>query len=184
MNVMHKTSGVDLSQFQFSVIYSIDTQHRPPCYETLSDLTPPDYSKHGWQCTERSSSEYAYLGNEWGRGSRHRKHVTILSFDEFCEFIDHVGIFVEKCHTMGSIGAPGCGIGCVGAVPFRDDCSSSITNCYVTPIPPMSMLPDPNQLSLQGMEIPQISFEEVEMAMWEWFDDGAYSAREKSRKTA
>ncbi len=168
---------IDLTKFRFSVIYSIDVPSRPARDEDLESLTPPDYGKRGWECTERGPSECNY-GKGW-RPGRHRKHVNVLTFEQFCDFIEYVGLFVEKCQTLGSLGAPGCG-GLSPAVPFQSDAIASIQRCFVTPIPPDSLFPDPDQLPLPGMEIPMPQFETVEQEMWEWFTDGAYSARKEA----
>jgi len=174
---------IDLSKFQFSIIYSIDVPTRPDRDEGLDCLTPPDYGKRGWVCTERGPSE-DYDARMGFRPGRHRKHCAVLSFAQFCDFIEHCGLYVEKCQTMGSIGAPGCGFGLVPAVPFQADHYASFVSCYVTPMPSDDMLSDPNQLLLPGLEIPLLDFEAVEQAMWEWFDGGAYSARETAKESS
>jgi len=177
-----ESNSMNLTQFKFSVIYSVDTSQGV----SLERLTPPDYAKLGWQCTERNATidGYRYLGGVWAKG-RHRKHCNILTFEQFCEFIDKVGLYVEKCQTGGSLGAPGYGFGWAPAVPFNGDETDVIQSAYVTPIPPEEA-PEPTP-ALTGFpeDITDGSpwdWEEVEQEMWQWFDDGAWSAEKKAEE--
>ena len=188
-----KDKPIDLRDYLFSIIYSIDI----PKGVRLKQYTPPKYRVKGWKCTEsidgtkKDPAEYGYLdeeskngGFQWTLG-KHRKHCAVLNFVDFCEFIYMLDLVVEKCHTMGSLGAPGCGYGISPAVPFRiPDERDTITCCYVTPIPPEMHSPkDAGTPILEGMDEKEVHLatmpdfdDEIEPAMWEWFDDGKWSA--------
>lgn len=178
---------IDFSEWTFSVIYSVDV----PRGVKLTEYTPPDYGKH-WVCTDRVNGcgdgeepDYSYLDHEgsrshWRQG-RHRKHCAILTFDQFCNFIDRVGLYVKKCGTMGSLGAPGYGImGWAPAVPFHSDDEHAIQSAYVTPNPPERLIDSTPTLPGMPDDIadPVWDWDEVEKLMWEWFDDGGWSARD------
>jgi hypothetical protein len=157
----------DLRQAEFSIIYSVDVSKGT----SLTNLTPPNYPRR-WQCTEKEESERFPKG-------RYRKHVAILSFEEFCDFLEHVGLVVEKTRTLGSLGAPGCGFGLSPAVPFMSYDDDSVQNAYVTPLFPIR--DDP---ILPGFpeDIRMLDWEPIEKEMWEWFEDGFYSAREMAKE--
>lgn len=175
---------IDLSKYQFSIIYSVDV----PKGAYLAKYRPPKFQKLEWFVTESGPSEYAYLDEEgdelhW-KGGKHRKYCNILSFADFCDFLESQNLVVEKCHTLGSFGAPGFGMGWAPAVPFRADNSDAIQDAYVTPIPPE---PDyEHQPLLPGMpedvDIPD--WEAVEAEMWAWFDDSGYGARDRAEAIA
>lgn len=175
---------MDLSQFHFSIIYSVDV----PKGVTLTQYVPPHYRKREWTCTESGKSEYEYLEGDWEHG-RHRKYCAILTFAEFCEFIDHVGLYVEKSQTLGSLGAPGLGYGLSPAVPFQSEDRNAIQSAYVTPIPPQAMGNyghGPTGTPLPGFpdDVDMPNWESVEKEMWEWFTDGAWSARNFAEEIA
>lgn len=118
---------------QFSVIYSVDVPrcqrisiHQPPKVRRLWDLTEDD------KCYE-----YGHLEGRWSRG-RHRKWCAILSKQQFEEFVSHCNLFTEDVRTMGSLGAPGFGVGWAPAISFTSDDENSIRSAYVTPIPETS----------------------------------------------
>jgi len=170
---------IDLRGYEFSIIYGIDTASR----QSLEPYTPPDYAKLRWSCTERGPTEFDYLGGSWRHG-RHRKHCNILNFEQFCDFLDHVGLVVEQCHTMGSLGAPGFGISWAPAVPFRGDDESAIQSAYVTPIPPEAKALDAGEPLLPGVpedirDLKLPDWDAVEQAMWEWFENGGWDARNR-----
>jgi len=50
------------------------------------------------------------------------------------EFVRSTGCYPESTETMGSLGAPGFGIGWAPAISFRCDDSETIQNAYVTPL--------------------------------------------------
>lgn len=163
---------IDLRKFKFSIIYSVDVGPKT----LLAEYRPPNFQKKQWEVTESSDTENDTFEN----GGKHRKYCSILDFTDFCDFIEHVGIYVEKCQTMGSIGAPGFGFGCAPAVPFQSDDYHAYQCAYVTPIPPWLMEGHEETPLLPGMpeDVDKPSFEDVEQTMWEWFEEGAYSARD------
>lgn len=65
--------------------------------------------------------------------------------------------------------------------PFTppDDDERAILGAYVTPVPPEMHSSEPTPV-LPGMPVNAgvPDFDSVETAMWDWFSDGAYSARE------
>ena len=168
---------MDLSKFEFSIVYSLDV----PKGVNLSEYMPPDFQKFKWVCTESGKSEYEYLEGRWHHGSRHRKYCSILNFEQFCNFLEHCGLRVEKCHTCGTLGAPGFGFGWAPAVSFIADNDNAIQGAYVTPIPPEVINPEP---VLPGIphDVRQLKWEGVEAEMWNWFEDGAWSARQKAEE--
>lgn len=116
---------------QFSVIYSIDV----PGSVRLEQFFPPECEAL-WDQTEGDNQyEYSYLEGRWETGE-HRQFCAILNREQFEEFVSRVGLVAESTETMGSIGAPGCGFGCVPAISFNDGgCEDAILNAYVTPLP-------------------------------------------------
>lgn len=99
----------------FSVIYSADWD---PHYGRVSDYAPPKV-RTLWQLTESDeNASYTYDNMPF---TRHRKWCAILSPVQFDEFINHVGLYAEDCETMGSLGAPGFGIGWAPAISFNSD---------------------------------------------------------------
>jgi len=115
----------------FSVIYSADC----PRSERISRFRPPQPRKL-WDMTEDDGQyEYSYLEGDWEKG-KHRKWCAMLNKDQFSDFVRATGLVAEDVQTMGSIGAPGFGIGWSPAISFSDDGSErAILNAYVTPIP-------------------------------------------------
>lgn len=117
----------------FSVIYSVDV----PQDEDILSFAPPNI-KDLWQEIEDDSQyEYSYLEGCWTEG-HHRKWCVVLTREQFDEFIDRCGLIAESTETMGSIGAPGFGIGWSPAISFRGDDPDAIQNAYVTPLPEVS----------------------------------------------
>ena len=118
----------------FSVIYSADC----PRSESISRFRPPKARKL-WDTTEDDSQYgYGYLEGDWEKG-KHRKWAAMLTKDQFTEFVQSTGLVAEDVQTMGSIGAPGFGVGWAPAISFNDDGSErAILNAYVTPIPETS----------------------------------------------
>jgi hypothetical protein len=117
----------------FSVIYSVDV----PQDEDILSFAPPNIEDL-WQETENDSQyEYSYLEGRWEEG-HHRKWCGLLNREQFDEFIGHCGLVAESTETMGSIGAPGFGLGWAPAISFRGDDSDSIQSAYVTPLPEVS----------------------------------------------
>ncbi len=115
---------------QFSVIYSVDV----PAHERISRFTPPHVRKL-WDLTEGDEQyEFSYLEGEWEKG-HHRKWCSVLTREQFDEFIDHCGLFAEDVQTMGAIGSPAFGFGWSPAISFRSDDCDAIQSAYVTPLP-------------------------------------------------
>lgn len=165
----------DLSQFQFSIIYSVDL----PKDTYLHRYFPPNFKRNRWIMTESGPSEYDFTP-KW----RHRKYCGLLNFQQFCEFLEHVGIYPERVQTMGSIGSPGFGIGWSPAVAFNGSDSDVDQSAYVTPVPPEPPVnhtpPLPGFEDLKGASFP--IWEDVEKDMWEWFENGATSAIEFAKE--
>jgi hypothetical protein len=115
---------------QFSVIYSVDVL----ADTDVLDYAPP-HVKDLWDETEDDDNyEYGYLEGEW-EGGHHRKWCAILDREQFEEFVSHCGLTAESTETMGSLGAPGCGLGWAPAICFQSGDSDAIQCAYVTPFP-------------------------------------------------
>jgi hypothetical protein len=115
----------------FSIIYTVDI----PRDDSIVRFKPPFI--HKWDMTEGDEQyEYDYLGGVWEKG-KHRKWCALLTKAEFVVFIDECQLLSEDCETMGSIGAPGFGVGWSPAIQFNieDSYSNVIGSAYVTPIP-------------------------------------------------
>ena len=114
----------------FSVIYSADV---PADLDVLA-YAPPQVDDL-WDETEGDEQyEYTYLEGRWEEG-HHRKWCAVLDRDQFNEFVDRCGLVAKDVQTMGSIGAPGFGVGWGPAISFRSDDPDAILSAYVTPIP-------------------------------------------------
>jgi len=174
---------IDLSKFHFSVIYSVDA-HKD-INLTRNHLCPPpvQFARKLWECTESGPSE---LGDDdFAKTWKHRKYCSFLNFQQFCDFIEHTSLYVERTQTMGSLGAPGFGFGWAPAVPFNGDSGESgwIQNAYVTPVPPELMSKQDPAPILPGLDPEMVElathtdWDEIEKTMWEWFEEGAWSAR-------
>lgn len=115
---------------QFSIIYSVDT----PADIDADIFSPPNWTEN-WEQTEGDEQfEYSYLEGRW-EGGHHRKWSAILNRQAFDEFIAKCGLRAEDVETMGSIGAPGMGIGWAPAISFVSDDPDAIQSAYVTPLP-------------------------------------------------
>jgi hypothetical protein len=113
----------------FSVIYSVDV----PRGIDLAAYAPPNLDF--WDETEGDDQyEYAYLEGDWEHG-HHRKWAAILDREQFDAFVSHCKLTPEDVHTLGSIGAPGFGLGWAPAISFQADEPDAILSAYVTPIP-------------------------------------------------
>ena len=114
---------------KFSIIYSVDV----PADEEVMDWAPPNLDL--WDQTEGDDQyEYRYLEGAWEHGS-HRKWCAVLDREQFDEFIEQCGLVAEDVETMGSLGAPGFGIGWAPAISFTSEDPSAIQSAYVTPLP-------------------------------------------------
>jgi len=113
----------------FSVIYSVDC----PSDEDVNGFAPPEMDL--WEQTEGDEQyELDYLEGCWENG-HHRKWVALLNREQFDGFVEHCGLTAEGVETMGSLGAPGFGIGWAPAISFDGHDSNALQNAYVTPIP-------------------------------------------------
>lgn len=114
----------------FSVIYSVDVREDAD----PDDFAPPNV-KELWEETENDSCyEYSYLEGAWEHG-HHRKWCALLTREQFDEFVKRCSLTAEDVQTMGSLGAPGFGIGWSPAIAFRNDDYACIAGAYVTPLP-------------------------------------------------
>lgn len=167
---------IDLRPYRFSIIYSVDVDAKT----RLANYRPPNFQRLHWEVTESNPSE---LDDVFGKGGKHRKYCNILDYPQFLEFLDHCGLTAERVHTMGSLGAPGFGIYHSPAVCFDSEDADAYQNAYVTPIPPqlwreMTGQKDPQE-NLPGLpeDISTHDWDAVEQAMWNWFDEGEWSAK-------
>jgi len=61
--------------------------------------------------------------------------VAILDRDQFDDFVKNCGLHAEDVQTLGSLGAPGFGVGWAPAISFISDDPVAIQSAYVTPLP-------------------------------------------------
>lgn len=171
---------IDFRQYHFSIIYSLDVDAKT----RLANYRPPNFQKNGWQVTEDDPTE---MDDVFGKNGKHRKYCGILDFPQFLEFIDHCGITAERTQTGGSLGAPCFGIGWSPAVCFDSDDQDAWQQAYVTPIPPemwAEMMGKQTQANLPGMpeDVRDLDWPAIEQTMWDWFDDGKWSAVDKVKE--
>ena len=120
----------------FSVIYELDV----PRSEAVGQYLPKQ--RHLFQQTEGDDCyEYSHLEGDWEKG-KHRKLCGILTKEQFERFLSDTGLQAEDCETMGSLGAPGFGLGWAPAISFRGDHYSALSSAYVTPIPMVKRVRD------------------------------------------
>lgn len=107
----------------YSVIYEVDVAKGVNLTRFV-----PKWNKR-WTRTETGESE-------WMEGGRHRKYCGIISQAELDDLVDRACLMPSEVETMGSIGAPGFGLGWAPAISFEqytvDD--DAYTSAYVTPI--------------------------------------------------
>ena len=85
-----------------------------------------------------TESDDAYDDYGCDMTAKHRKYAGILTKEEFKQFVDETGMCAEDVETMGAIGMPGSGYGCVPAISFDGRGTfpqGAIVNAYVTPYP-------------------------------------------------
>ena len=114
---------------RFSVIYSFD------CPGDFSVKRYYPSQRKLWTMTERSDTP---SDAEIESMPKHRKLCAILTRKQFDRFLSDTGLFAEDIETMGSIGAPGFGVGWAPAISFRSDDCDAYQNAYVTPLPETS----------------------------------------------
>jgi hypothetical protein len=114
----------------FSVIYSADC----PSDMDILDYAPPELAEL-WDETESDESfDYGYLEGRW-EGGHHRKWCAVLNREQFDKFVSALGLYAESTETMGSLGAPGFGMGWSPALSFTSEDQDAILSAYVTPVP-------------------------------------------------
>lgn len=118
---------------QFSIIYSVDV----PEDTDVLDYAPPQASELWDETEDDGQYDYDDLEGEWKHG-HHRKWCGLLNREQFNDFIDRCRLFAETVETMGSLGAPGFGLGWAPAVNFRGNDPNAIQSAYVTPVPQTS----------------------------------------------
>lgn len=115
---------------KFSVIYSVDVPHDGD----IAVFAPPNIEELWNQTEDDDQYEYDHLEGRWENG-HHRKWCGILDRQQFDEFVEFCDLVAEDVETMGSLGAPGFGIGWAPAISFNGNDPNAIQNAYVTPIP-------------------------------------------------
>lgn len=126
MSTQESTKTIEVGSY--SVIYTADWN---PAEHEVKDFAPPKVRKL-WDLTEGDEqADYDEMG--W---TRHRKWVALLTPAEFVEFVEATYLIAEDHETMGSIGAPGYGVGWAPAIPFSgDNATGALQDAYVTPNP-------------------------------------------------
>ena len=120
---------------QFSVIYSVDV----PADTNVLDFAPPNVAD--WHETEDDDQfGFGYLEGCW-EGGHHRKWCSILTREQFEEFVEHCGLVADDTETLGSLGAFGCGLGWAPAISFTSVDSDAFQSAYVTPFPKTNKQP-------------------------------------------
>ena len=108
---------------QFSVIYSVDNYR----WKNLRGFIP--FGK-AWTRTESKPDEEGVQA--------HGKWRAVLTKEQFCRFVEKFYLTASTIGTLGSLGAPGCGLGIVPAISFDYDSSNDggrvWANAYVTPL--------------------------------------------------
>lgn len=112
----------------FSVIYSVDCTKA----ESIRQWHPE--SRLFQQTEGDEQRQYDYLGGEWVN-HKHRKWGALLTRKQFDKFVAKTDLTASSTETMGSLGAPGFGMGWAPAICFESEDQSAIQNAYVTPIP-------------------------------------------------
>jgi len=108
---------------QFAVIFSADTQ-QDDVFEWLNFVHPED----GWLQTEGDEAAE-------DEGWFHRKWFAVLTKEQFETFVLDNVLIASPIPTMGSIGAPGLGLGWSPAICFESWDGNVTCRAYVTPIP-------------------------------------------------
>lgn len=120
-----------MAEMGYSVIYSVDI----PRSEYIGRYLPNQSLRRKFTQTEGDDQyDYGYLEGAWKHG-KHRKLCAILNAEQFDQFVTDCGLYAEDVETMGSLGAPGFGVGWAPAISFRSDDDIAIQSAYVTPIP-------------------------------------------------
>jgi hypothetical protein len=109
---------------RFSVIYSVDLPRDLPVHR----VAPPGRM---WELTEHGKTQ---MSEVFPKG-KHRKWCAILNRRQFNRFVEVTDLSADSTETMGSIGAPGFGIGWAPAISFNSEDTDCYQNAYVTPVP-------------------------------------------------
>lgn len=127
---------------QFSIILSIDVPSSVRIGEILNSIGRKVRRKLT-QTEGKEQFEYGYLEGDW-KGGDHRKLCGLLSRDAFDDLCCRLGLQAEDVETMGSLGAPGFGVGWSPAISFRAADTAAIVEAYVTPVPEFEATREPN----------------------------------------
>lgn len=121
----------------FSVIYSFDI----PRHISVKRYLPA--RRLGFQQTEGDEQyELGHLEGVWAKG-KHRKLCALLNRKQFEEFLRDTGLYADSTPTMGSIGAPGFGVGWAPAIAFQNGMEAECCmDAWVTPTPDVKMSPN------------------------------------------
>lgn len=119
---------------KFSVIYSVDVQKDVH----LRQFRP---RARAWVQTEKGRTEYEHLEGRWV-GGKHAKYCALLTRAQFEHFVETTGLEMEDVETLGSIGAPGFGVGWSPAFSFHSFDGDMIRDAYVTPVPDFDPKPE------------------------------------------
>jgi len=107
----------NINIYSYSVIYTVESKDPKDYYP---------YDMEDWKITEDHESEYI---DEY----HHIKMIALLTPEKFNKFIDDCGLYAENIETMGSLGAPGYGLGWSPAISFNGEVYDAWLNAYVTP---------------------------------------------------
>lgn len=114
---------IELSKWQFSVIYSVDVIRD---VRLTGGCWLPSH-RNLFQTTETGASEDY-------KGGKHRKLCGLLNLEQLKRMISELSL-----HWSGqgsSLGSPGCGLGIVPAAVFSDWEETGQADLNVTPVPP------------------------------------------------
>lgn len=122
----------------FSIIFTRDCAMSEPVLP--SSWETKEWFKNMDETEAFDGEPDEWCGDLWGEESRHRKWCGILNKQEFENFLCDTSLVAEAVQCMGSIGAPGCGIGIAPCISFHMiDGGYQEPNCIhhasVTPLP-------------------------------------------------
>jgi len=115
----------------FSIIFSVDV----PGDTSIRQYLPNRRIRRQLTQTEGDEQyDYKYLEGCWKKG-KHRKLCGILNRKDFDQLVEDLSMWADSTETMGSLGAPGFGMGWAPAISFIAEHYDAIMSMYVTPIP-------------------------------------------------